>query len=163
MAVEELLQGDLGTSPGGWEGRKELTRFGTWRRRSHNLQSDQQAAEDLRFCSWSFEKIFEDKESFLLQMKCSMSVSVEIIFYWTWLITLVWENEPKLKEKTVNYFALRHHRSIDGYTREKGESVKKYSRIVWASLISPLEVVRYDCLPHRFSLTFQPPLFSVEN
>ena len=64
MAVEELLQGDLGTSPGGWEGRKELTRFGTWRRRSHNLQSDQQAAEDLRFCSWSFEKIFEDKESF---------------------------------------------------------------------------------------------------
>ena len=40
---------------------------------------------------------------------------------------------------------------------------KTIPRIVWASLISSLEVSRYDWLPHRFSLTFQPPLFSVEN
>ena len=43
------------------------------------------------------------------------------------------------------------------------ESVKQYARIVWASLISSLEVSRFDCLSHRFSLTFQPSLFSVEN
>ena len=46
---------------------------------------------------------------------------------------------------------------------EHSESVKQYARIVWASLISSLEVARYDCLPHRFSPTFQPTLFSVEN
>ena len=45
---------------------------------------------------------------------------------------------------------------------ERTESVKRYARIVWASLISSLEVARYDCLPHRFSPTFQPPLSSVE-
>ena len=46
---------------------------------------------------------------------------------------------------------------------ENNESVKQYARIVWASLISSLEVVRYGYLPHPFSLTFQPPQFSVEN
>ena len=49
-------------------------------------------------------QFFEDRKSFLLQMKCAMSASVEIIFFWAWLIILVWENEPKLKETTVNYF-----------------------------------------------------------
>ena len=87
-------------------------------------------------------------------MKCMMSASVEIISYWVWLIILVWENGPKLK-------LLR--RLIEEYTRVNSESVKQYARIVWASLISSLEVARYDCLPHRFSPTFQPPLFSVEN
>lgn len=66
-------------------------------------------------------------------------------------------------EKTVNYFALRHHWLIEVYTREHNDSVKQYARIVWGSLISSLEAARYDYLPHRFSLTFQPPLFSVEN
>ena len=56
-----------------------------------------------------FEQIFEDRESFLLQRKCAMSASVEIIFFWAWLIILVWENEPKLKGTTVNYFEFRHH------------------------------------------------------
>ena len=28
-----------------------------------------------------FEQIFEDRESFLLQRKCAMSASVEIIFF----------------------------------------------------------------------------------
>ena len=40
-------------------------------------------------------------------------------------------------------------------------SVKQHARIVWASLVSSLEVSRYDCLPHRFTLTFQPPLFKL--
>ena len=64
---------------------------------------------------------------------------------------------------TVNYFALRHQWTIEVYTREHSELIKQYARIIWASLISSLEVARYDCLPHSFSLTFQPPLFNVEN
>ena len=40
--------------------------------------------------------------SFLLQMKWMMSASVEIIFYWAWMIILVWGNEQKWKETTVN-------------------------------------------------------------
>ena len=44
---------------------------------------------------------------------------------------------------------------------ENSQSIKQYARIVRASLISSLKVARYDCLPHRFSLTFQPLLFSV--
>ena len=64
---------------------------------------------------------------------------------------------------TVNYFALRHQWKIEVYTREHSELIKQYARIIWASLISSIEVARYDCLPHSFSLTFQPPLFNVEN
>ena len=37
--------------------------------------------------------------------------------------------------------------------------VKQYARIVWASL----KVDRYDCLPPRSSLAFQPSLFGIEN
>ena len=91
-----------------------------------------------------------------------MPASVEIIFFWAWLIILVLENEPKLKETTVNYFEFRHHSSIEEYTSDGSELVNQDVRIVWASLISSLEVARYDCLPHRFSLTFQPPLFRLK-
>ena len=58
----------------------------------------------------------------------------------------------------MKYFALRHDWSISVYTRENHELINLDARIVWASLISSLEVPRYDCLPHRFSQTFQPPL-----
>ena len=91
-----------------------------------------------------------------------MSASVEIIFFWAWLVILVWENEPKLKETTLNYFEFRHQQSIGEYTRDNSELVNQDVRIVWASLISSLEVARYDCLPHHFSLMFQPPLFRVK-
>ena len=114
--------------------------------KTHPSQRYLQAAEDLRCCSWCNEQIFEDRESFLLQRKCAMSASVEIIFFWAWLIILVWENEPKLKETTVNYFESRHHQSIEEYTRDNSELVNQDARIVWASLISSLEVYRYDCL-----------------
>ena len=107
-------------------------------------------------------QFFEDRKSFLLQMKCAMSASVEIIFFWAWLIILVWENEPKLKETTVNYFEFRHHQSIEECTRDNSELVNQDARIQWASLISSLEVARYECLPYSFSLTFQPPLFCVK-
>ena len=83
------------------------------------------SSEELCYCSWCFKKIFEDRECFLLQMKCMMSASVEVIFYWAWLIILVWENEPKLKETTVNYFVLRYHWWVEEYTRENSESIKK--------------------------------------
>ena len=61
---------------------------------------------------------------------------------------MVWENEPKLKETTVNYFESRHHQSIEEYTRDNSESVNQDTRIVRASVISSLEVARYDCLFH---------------
>ena len=52
-----------------------------------------------------------------------------------------------MKETTVNHFALRHYWWIEVYTcSEHSESVKQYARIVWAFLISSLEVARYDCL-----------------
>ena len=35
--------------------------------------------------------------------------------------------------------------------RDNSELVNQDARIVWASLISSLEVARYDCLPHHFS------------
>ena len=59
---------------------------------------------------------------------------------------LVWKNEPKLKETAINYFESRHHQSIEEYTRDNSELVNQDARIVWASLISSLEVSRYDCL-----------------
>ena len=77
----------------------------------------------------------------------SLSASVEIIFCWVWLIISVWESELKLKEMTVNYFALRHHQSVEEYTCENNESEKQYTRITWTSLISSLEVAWYYCLP----------------
>ena len=95
---------------------------------------------------WCDEQIFEYRESFLLQRKCAMLASVEIIFFWAWLIILVWENEPKLKETTVNYFESRHHQSIEEYTRDNSELVNQDARIVWASLLSSLEVSRYEYL-----------------
>ena len=61
---------------------------------------------------------------------------------------LVLENEPKLKETTVNYFESRHHQSIEEYTRDNGELVNQDAKIVWASLLSSLEVSRYDYLFH---------------
>ena len=61
---------------------------------------------------------------------------------------MVWENEPKLKETTVNYFEFRHHQSIEECTRDNSELVNQDARIVWASLISSVEVSRYDCLFH---------------
>ena len=94
------------------------------------------------------EQIFEDIEPFLLQRKGAMSASVEILFFWAWLIILVWENEPKLKETTVNYFESGHHQSFEEYTRDNSELVNQDARIVWASLTSSLDVSRYDCLFH---------------
>ena len=59
-----------------------------------------------------------------------MSASVEIILFWAWLIIFVWENEPKLKETTVNYFESRHLRSIEEYTRDSSELVNQDARMV---------------------------------
>ena len=138
---------------GGWGGKGRIgnkTCDKTICDKTHASQRYLQAAEDLRCCSWCFEQIFEDRESFLLQRKCAMSASVEIIFFWAWLIILVWENEPKLKETTVNYFEFRHQRSTEEYTLDNSELVNQDARIVWASLIYSLEVFRYNFLPHHF-------------
>ena len=60
------------------------------------------------------------------------------------------ENEPKLKETTVNYLEFRHHQSIEDYKCDNSELVNQDARIIWASLISSLEVAGYDYLPHHF-------------
>ena len=61
---------------------------------------------------------------------------------------MVWEDETKLKETTVNHFESGHHQSIEEYTGDNSELVNQDARIVWASLISSVEVSRYDCLFH---------------
>ena len=43
-----------------------------------------------------------------------------------------------------------HSRLKSIYTCDNSELVNQDARIVWASLISSLEVARYDCLPHHF-------------
>ena len=88
----------------------------------------------------TLSKFWEDWECFIFQIQCMVSVLVEIIFYCAWLIILVWVNEPKPKETTVKYFALRHHRSIEECTRENGESLKQYTRIVLAT-----EIFSWSC------------------
>ena len=61
---------------------------------------------------------------------------------------MVWENEPKFKQTTVNYSEFRDQQSIEEYTRDNSELVNQDAKIVWASLLSSLEVSRYDCLFH---------------
>ena len=129
-----------------WRGLEPGDDFLTTCDETYASQRYLQAAENLRWSSWYEEQIFDDRESFLLQRKCATSTLVEIIFFWAWLIILVWENEPKLKETAINYFESRHHQSIEEYTRDNSELVNQDARIVWASLISSLEVSRYDCL-----------------
>ena len=135
MVVEEFLQGDLGTSPrlGGkeWDEVWNLGNDVLATCKAINTHANQrylQKAWDFGCSSWCFEQVFEDRECFL--------------FYLAWLIISVWENEPKFKETTVNYFALRHYWLIEEYSRVNSESVKQYAWIVWASLISFLEVAR---------------------
>ena len=81
---------------------------------------------------------------------CDVSISWKYIL-WPWLIILVWENEPKFKQTTVNYSEFRDQQSIEEYTRDNSELVNQDAKIVWASLISSLEVARYNCLPQHFS------------
>ena len=52
----------------------------------------------------------------------------------------------------VNYSEFRHHQSIEEYTRDNSELVNQDARIVWASLLSSLEVSRFDCLFHDYPL-----------
>ena len=124
---------DWKTSFGGWGGGEELTKSGPGDdvlTTTHMLVSGIfKQLNDFRRCSWCCDQIFEDRECFLLQMKCMLSASVEIISYWAWLKISVWENEPKLKEATINHFALRHYWWIEVYTCSE-QSVKQYARIV---------------------------------
>ena len=55
-----------------------------------------------------------------------------------------------MKETTVKYFEFGHQQSNEEYRRDTSELVNQDARIVWASLISSLEVARYDCLRHNF-------------
>ena len=79
MAVEEFLQGDLGTILDVGEGHDVLIICKAIN--THANQQYFQAADDLRCCSLCFKQFSDDREYFLLQMKCMMSALVEIIFY----------------------------------------------------------------------------------
>ena len=140
----------MGREGGNWWGLEPGDNALTTWDKTHASQRYLQAAENLRCSCWCFKLIFKDRKSFLQKKKSAMSASVEIIFFWAWLVILIWENEPKLKETTVNYFEFRHHQSIEEYTSDNSELVNKDARILWASLISSLEIARYDFLPHHF-------------
>ena len=112
---------------------EQLRRSGTWWRCSHNLKAINthtsqrylQTAQEACCSSWCFEQIFEDRECFLLQMKCMMSLSVKVTFFWALLIISVWEIEPKTKETTVNYFALRHYWSIEEWEQWVSKTIRQ--------------------------------------
>ena len=128
----------MGRQGKNWRGLEPGDDVLTTCEKTHVSQRYLQAAEDLRCCFWCFKQIFEDRESFLLQRKCAMSVSVEIIFFWARLIILVWGKWAKLKETTVNYFEFGHQQSNEEYKRDTSELVNQDARIIWASLISSL-------------------------
>ena len=106
----------MGREGGNWWGLEPGDNALTTWDKTHASQWYLQAAENLCCSSWCFKLIFKDRKSFLLQKKSAMSASVEIIFFWAWLVILIWENEPKLKETTVNYFEFRHQQSTRVYT-----------------------------------------------
>ena len=58
-------------------------------------------------------------------MKCMISLSVKITFFWALLIISVWEIEPKTKETTVNYFALRHYWSIEEWEQWVSKTIRQ--------------------------------------
>ena len=152
---------------GRWE---ELTKSGTWGRCSHNYthasQRYLQTAYDLRRCSWWFDQIFWRYGMF------SSSVEVrDVSISWNCILLSVtynfdlgkWTKIERNDSKPLRVKTLLMDWGVNT-SSEHSESVKRYTRIVWASLISSLEVATYDCLlPPPFFLTFQPPLFSVEN
>ena len=77
-------------------------------------------------------------------MSCMMCVSVEMIFHWALLLTLDWENEPELKETTVNNFQLRDYRSIKQWVYER-QVCKTIRQERMGFSISSLEVTKNDC------------------
>ena len=87
-----------------------------------------------------------------------------MLYFWMRRLLAFYDHGKDKAKIRYDHSAFQEPASIGtgGLRRKRSESVKQYARIVWASLISSLEVARYDCLPHRFSPTFQP-LFSVEN
>ena len=76
-------------------------------------------------------------------MSCMMCVSVEMIFHWSLLLTLDWENEPELKETTVNNFQLRDYRSIKQWVDER-QVCKTIRQKRMGFSISSLDVTKND-------------------
>ena len=75
-----------------WGGEEQLTKSGTWGR---SMLSQLARRSTRMLVSGIFKQPgILDRECFLLQMKCMMSGSFTIIFYWTWLIIAVWKIEP---------------------------------------------------------------------
>ena len=152
---------------GEWGGGEELTRSETWGRCSHNYTHASQRYLQTGYnrcrCSW--------RQNFRRQRMLPSSDEVHNVgISWNYILLSATYNfglgkGAKIERNDSKPLCVKTLLVDWGvYTcSEHSESVKQYARIVWASLISSLEVARYDCLPHRFSPTFQPPLFSVEN
>ena len=53
------------------------------------------------YCSWCFDHFSKVGNVFFFRWSawCRHQASVEIIFYWAWLIISIWENEPKLPHR----------------------------------------------------------------
>ena len=66
----------------------------------------------------------------------------------------------KIERNDCKVLRVWHQQSNEEYTCDTSELVNQDVRIVWASLISSLEVAKYNCLPHHFFN--QPPLFRVK-
>ena len=92
--------------------RDQAGKGGGGERCSHNLQSDRhmhagqrylQAANDLRCYSWC-----------VFYFRWRVWRKHQSKLYWAWRLVSVWENVPKLKDTTVNHFALRREFDITG-------------------------------------------------
>ena len=110
---------------------------------------------DVPFFLSTFSKI---GECFVLQMKCVISASVKIVFYWARLVIWFGKMWQNWKTRPVNYFALRHHKSIEENTCENTESLKQYMGV---SYIFPSSYEVWLLAP-PLALIFQPSLISVE-
>ena len=128
----------------------------------HANQRYFQEAEDLRWGSWCFEQIFEQG------MFSSSDVVYDVSISWNYILLCLNDNF-RLKKNGAKI-----ERNDGKQLRAKTWPVdwRVYTWEQWVcktigqnrtSTISSLEVARYDCLLHRFSLTSQPPLISVEN
>ena len=79
-----------------------------------------------------------------------------MLYFWMRRLLAFYDHGKDKAKIRYDHSAFQEPASIGtgGLRCKRSESVKQYARIVWASLISSLEVARYDCLPHRFSPTF---------
>ena len=120
-----------------------------------------QTAEDPRYCSLCFEQILGRLGMFYYS-DAVYGVSIS----WNYILLRVTNNFglgkwAKIERNDGKVLRVKTSPSIEECTRENGESLKQYTRIVLAT-----EIFSWSCqvwLPApKFSLTYQPPLIGVK-